>query len=245
MKKILIIGATSAIAEATARQFAQKGYQLSLLGRNSERLESMSHDLKIRGAQAVDFYQLDVNDATQRLNIIDQAVNKMSGVDIVLAAHGTLPDQIKCEQDMALIEQEVSTNATSILVMISHLANRFEQQGHGSIAVISSVAGDRGRQSNYIYGAAKGMVSIFMQGLRNRLYKANVQVLTIKPGFVDSPMTSDMKKGLLWVQPEAIATGIIKGIEKGKSEIYLPGFWRFIMLIICNIPGFIFNRMSL
>jgi len=245
MKKVLIIGATSAIAEATARQFAAQGCQLALLGRNTERLESMCKDLKIRGAQTVDSFQLDVNDATKRLTIIDQAVEKMAGIDILFIAHGTLPDQSKCEHDMALIEQEVSTNATSILVMVSHLANHFEQQRHGSIVVISSVAGDRGRQSNYIYGAAKGMVTIFLQGLRNRLYKANVQVLTIKPGFVDTPMTADMKKGLLWVQPDTIAAGIIKGIAKGKSEMYLPGFWALIMLVIRTIPGFIFNRMSL
>jgi len=245
MKKVLIIGATSAIAEATIHLFAKRGDQLCLLARNTERLEPMCRDLKIRGASSADYYQFDVNDSAKRLEIIDQAVSKMDGIDIVLVAHGTLPDQKQCEQDMSLIEQEVSTNAISILVMISHLANYFEQQKHGCIAVISSVAGDRGRQSNYIYGAAKSMVTTFMQGLRNRLHNANVQVLTIKPGFVDTPMTVDYKKGFLWAQPNAVAKGIIKAIDNGKAEVYLPEFWRLIMFVIRNIPEFIFKRMSL
>ncbi len=245
MKKVLIIGATSAIAEATARLFAQRGDQLCLIGRNTERLESMSADLKIRGAAETDFYTLDVNDSSQRLNIIDQAVTKMAGLDIVLVAHGTLPDQTKCEHDFELTEKELATNAISIVIMVSHLANYFEQQKSGCIAVISSVAGDRGRQSNYIYGAAKSMVTTFMQGLRNRLSKANIQVLTIKPGFVDTPMTAHFKKGLLWAQPESVAASIVKSIDKGKDEVYVPGFWRLIMLIIKNIPEFVFKRMSL
>ena len=245
MKKILIIGATSAIAEATARRFAQQGHRLCLLGRDTTRLASMCSDLTIRGAASADYLQLDVNDGAHRLAVLDQAVEKLAGIDILLVAHGTLPDQKQCEQDMALIEQEISTNATSVVVMVSYLANHFAQQRQGSIVVISSVAGDRGRQSNYIYGAAKGMVSIFMQGLRNRLFSANVQVLTIKPGFVDTPMTADMKKGLLWVQPDTIAAGILKAIEKQRDEVYLPGFWRLVMFVIRNLPGAVFNRMSL
>jgi decaprenylphospho-beta-D-erythro-pentofuranosid-2-ulose 2-reductase len=125
------------------------------------------------------------------------------------------------------------------------LAKQLEQQGHGCIAVISSVAGDRGRQSNYVYGTAKGALSIFLQGLRNRLGKTGVQVLTIKPGFVDSPMTKDFDKGLLWVKPAMIAQGILRAIEKKKEVVYLPFFWRYIMLIIKMIPEKIFKRLTL
>jgi short-subunit dehydrogenase len=125
------------------------------------------------------------------------------------------------------------------------LANLMEAQGSGTIAVISSVAGDRGRQSNYVYGAAKGMVTRFLQGLRNRLAKRGVQVLTIKPGFVDTPMTAAFKKGALWAQPDAVARGIVAAVDAGKDEVYLPGFWRLIMAIIRHIPEPIFKRLSL
>jgi len=118
-------------------------------------------------------------------------------------------------------------------------------QGKGSLAVISSVAGDRGRQSNYVYGAAKGMVSLFLQGLRNRLSKKNVQVLTIKPGFVDTPMTAAFTKGALWAKPEAVARGIVKAVDKRRDEVYLPGFWRLIMLLIRHIPESLFKKLSL
>lgn len=245
MKKVLIIGATSAIAEASARLFAGRGDHISLIARNTERLDAMTQDLKIRGASAVEAYTLDINDTENRLSIIDNAIAHMQGLDIVLVAHGTFPDQKECEKDVALIEHTLQSNANSVVAMVSHIANYMEQQQAGCIAVISSVAGDRGRQSNYIYGAAKGMVTIFMQGLRNRLARANVDVVTIKPGFVDTPMTVDYKKGLLWAQPETVAKGIVNAINKGKGDVYLPWFWWFIMFIIRNIPEFIFKRLSL
>jgi len=141
--------------------------------------------------------------------------------------------------------QELQTNCLSVLSLLTRLANQLEQQGHGCLAVISSVAGDRGRQSNYIYGTAKGALTIFLQGLRNRLGKTGVQVLTIKPGFVDSPMTRDFNKGLLWVKPAKIAEGILKAIDKRKEVVYLPFFWRYIMLIIRLIPEKVFKRLSL
>ena len=140
---------------------------------------------------------------------------------------------------------ELSTNAISTISLLTHLANRLEMQKSGTIAVVTSVAGDRGRQSNYVYGAAKGMVSIFLQGLRNRLHKAGVNVLDIKPGFVDTPMTAEFKKGLLWAKPESVAGSIVNGIDRGKYEIYTPFFWRIIMLVIRNIPESIFKKANL
>jgi short-subunit dehydrogenase len=132
-----------------------------------------------------------------------------------------------------------------VIALATVLANRFEAQRSGSIAVISSVAGDRGRQSNYVYGAAKGAVTLLLQGLRNRLSKSGVQVLTIKPGFVDTPMTAEFKKGALWAKPDDIAHGIVSAIDRRRDVVYLPGFWRLIMLIIRHIPEPIFKRMSL
>jgi short-subunit dehydrogenase len=245
MEKVLIIGATSAIAEATARLYAKRGAALALTGRNSERLQSMAADLQVRGAASAETFALDVNDLDRHREVLDQAVAALGGLDTVLVAHGTLPDQMACEQDAALAVREFNTNAVSTIALLTDLANRLEMQGHGSIAVISSVAGDRGRQSNYLYGSAKAALSIFLQGLRNRLQSSGVHVLTIKPGFVDTPMTAEFKKGLLWVKPEVIARGILKGIRRKKNVAYLPFFWRWIMLIIRSIPEPLFKRMSL
>lgn len=245
MKNILIIGATSAIAEATARVFAQRGDSLYLLGRNQDRLTVIAEDLKIRGATTINYSQIDVNRFEDHQQVINLAFESLGRVDIVLVAHGTLPDQKTCQKDVDTTLKEFNTNAISTISLLTHIANKLETQNSGTIAVITSVAGDRGRQSNYVYGAAKGMVSIFLQGLRNRLYKSGVNVLDIKPGFVDTPMTADFKKGLLWASSEKIAQGIVQAIEKEKSVAYLPWFWKYIMIVIKLIPGSIFNKLNL
>jgi len=245
MKKILIIGATSMIAEATARLWAQRGCRLYLIARNEERLNSIAADLKVRGAESIHFASFDLNDFERHEAAIDEAIEALDGIDIVLIAHGTLSDQKSCEQDYNLTLQELNTNAISVISLLTPLANRFESQRHGSIAVISSVAGDRGRQSNYIYGTAKGAVTIFLQGLRQRLYESGVHVLTIKPGFVDTPMTKGFKKGLLWVSSETVAKSVIKGVDRKQDVIYVPWFWKAIMTIIKGIPEAIFKRISL
>jgi len=245
MRKILIIGAASAIAEATAQLFAQRGASLFLLARSREQLEVIAADLRIRGAAAVHFETFDVNETERHTAVLEQAVEALGGLDTVLVAHGTLPDQHACEQDIGMLRRELDTNGVSSVLLLMQLAQHFEQQGHGTLAVISSVAGDRGRQSNYVYGAAKGMLSIFLQGLRNRLQRRGVQVLTIKPGFVDTPMTAEFRKGLLWAQPETVARGIQKAINRGADVVYLPWFWRYIMWVIRSIPEVIFKRMRL
>ncbi len=245
MRKILIIGATSAIAQATAKLFAQKHDALFLVGRDAGKLEAIAADLKVQGAHKVDYTALDLNEFAQHPSMIEQANASLEGLDIVLVAHGTLDDQKACEQDYAKAEQALHTNFLSVVSLLTPIANRLEKQHYGCIAVISSVAGDRGRQSNYVYGAAKGALSIFLQGLRNRLHSANVCVLTIKPGFVDTPMTASLKKGALWAKPETIARGIYRAIKKRKNSVYLPWFWWFIMAIIKNIPEPIFKRMKL
>ena len=244
-RNILIIGATSAIAKATAKGYASKGDRLYLLARHQERLTTLTKDLEALGAKTIDCQQMDVNNFDKHQPLINMAFEELGKIDVVLIAHGTLPDQKAGEKSFHTLQKELNTNAMSTLSLLTHLANQFEAQKSGTIAVITSVAGDRGRQSNYIYGSAKGMVSIFLQGLRNRLHKSGVNVLDIKPGFVDTPMTTHFKKGLLWVQPDTIAKDIIKGVDKNKSEIYTPCFWRLIMLIICCIPEFIFKKMNL
>jgi decaprenylphospho-beta-D-erythro-pentofuranosid-2-ulose 2-reductase len=245
MKRVLILGASSAIAEHTARLFAQRGDRLLLVARNAERLKTTSDDLRVRGASDCDYRVADLTDTSAHAQLLQEATTQLDGLDIVLLAYGTLGDQKACEQDFALALQELQTNCLSVLSLLTLLANLFEQQGQGSIAVISSVAGDRGRQSNYVYGTAKGALSVFLQGLRNRLSKSKVQVLTVKPGFVDSPMTKDFKKGPLWVKPAVIAQGIVKAIDKQKDVVYLPFFWRYIMFVIKLIPEKLFKRLSL
>lgn len=245
MMKILIIGATSAIAEATARIYAQRGDRLYLLARNQDRLSVIADDLKIRGAAAVDYSQIDVNRFEDHERLINTAFDLLGKIDIILIAHGTLPDQKTCESNFNTTLDELNTNAISTISLLTHIANKVEAQNSGTIAVITSVAGDRGRQSNYVYGAAKGMLSIFLQGLRNRLFRSGVNVLDIKPGFVDTPMTDNFQKGILWVKPESVAKDIVVALKKRKWRIYSPHFWRLIMAIIKIIPEPIFRRMKL
>lgn len=245
MQRVLIIGATSAIAEATARVYAKRGARLHLVARSPARLDAIVNDLRTRGAADVQCSHLDVNDIARHEAVLAEAWAFLGDVDVVLVAHGTLPNQEACEASVDTALAEFATNATSTIALLTLISNRMEQAGRGSIAVISSVAGDRGRASNYLYGAAKAAVSTFLSGLRQRLAKKGVDVITIKPGFVDTPMTRDFKKGALWAKPDVIARGIIKAVDKGHSVAYLPRFWFLIMTIIRSIPEFIFKRISL
>jgi len=245
MRKVLMMGATSAIAQATAKLFAAEGDQLFLVARNEDKLKILAEDLKTRGSKKIELEVVDANKFDRHADLIKKATDSMGGLDTVLIAYGTLPNQEACEKDYAQMEKEIRTNLLSILSLLTIIANQFEEQKKGSIAVISSVAGDRGRQSNYVYGAAKGALSLFLQGLRNRLQPAGVSVVTIKPGFVDTPMTAHMKKGLLFVGPEVIAKGIYQAIEKKKDVVYLPWFWVIIMAVIKAIPEFIFKKLKL
>ena len=247
LRNVLIIGATSTIAEHAARQLVAQGSNVFCVGRDATKLATITRDLQVRAPQAtIGTKAVDLCDEKLHESILDEATTVLGGVDAVLIAHGTLPDQKSCESSVATTRQEIETNALSMISLLTVFANHLERQQSGVIAVISSVAGDRGRQSNYVYGAAKGMVTLFLQGLRNRLFTANVDVVTIKPGFVDTPMTADFdKSGPLWARSEQIAGGIITAMQKGKNEVYLPWFWRWIMLAITHIPESIFKRMSL
>lgn len=246
MKRVLIIGATSAIAMACARLWAEQGSEFFLVARNDEKLEQTAADLRARGAKAVTLHTMDATDIVAHPAMLEHCMSALRQVDIALIAHGTLPDQKACEQDVGLALRELANNGTSVIALLTLLAWHFEVQRCGTLAVISSVAGDRGRPSNYLYGTSKAAVSTFCDGLRARLFKVGVHVMTIKPGFVDTPMTQGLPlPSALVAKPEQVARSIVKGVERRTATLYTPGFWALIMLIIRCIPQPIFKRLSL
>jgi decaprenylphospho-beta-D-erythro-pentofuranosid-2-ulose 2-reductase len=245
LKNVVIVGATSAMAEAVAKRYAMEGANLYLLARNMVKLEAIKEDLMVRGAAEIHTSSFDAADCEFHEASIEVIFSTFTKVDVFLIAHGSLPNQEKCQGDVNLTIQEINTNGISAISLLTHVANKMESQKSGNITVITSVAGDRGRQSNYVYGAAKGMVSIFLQGLAQRLYKSGVHVLDIKPGFVDTPMTAEFDKGPLWEKPEKVADIIFNRINKKSTFSYTPGFWLIIMSIIKSVPKFVFNKVSL
>jgi len=243
--KVLIVGATSAIAQETAKRFAEEGNDLFLIARNEANLQAVADDLRVRGANKVETAVLDLNELSEHAGLLENVNQSLGGLDIALIAHGTLGDQEASQADFDLARQELKTNFLSIVSLLTPIANQFEAQKSGVIVVVSSVAGDRGRQSNYVYGTAKAGVTTFLQGLRNRLSKVGVSVITIKPGFVDTPMTAHIEKGPLYVGPDVIANGIYQAILNKQDVVYLPVFWFGIMTVIRHIPEGIFKRLSL
>jgi len=244
-RNVLIIGATSAIAGATARRCARRGDRLFLAGRDAARLGILADDLRVLGAQEVTTHVCDLADDTAHAGLVDAARERLGRIDLSLIAHGILGDQRAEEGDFELARRNFEINALSPISLLTRLVPVYREQGQGTLAAISSVAGDRGRQSNYVYGAAKGALSLYLQGLRNRLHPEGIHVLTIKPGFVDTPMTRDFPKGPLWVGPDVIARGILRAVDRRRDVVYLPWFWRPIMAIIKAIPESLFKRMKL
>lgn len=245
MKRIVIFGATSAIAQETARLWAARGDAFYLVGRDATRLESVAADLRVRGAASVQVEAQDLSRTDAHEALVERAAEALEGIDVALVAYGSLGDQALSEQDFSHAERELQTNFLSAASLLGHLGNRLEAQRTGTLAVISSVAGDRGRASNYVYGAAKAGLTAYASGLRNRLQRSGVAVVTIKPGFVDTPMTAHVPKGPLFVSPEVVAKGIVRAVDRRRDVVYLPWFWRPIMWVIRTIPERVFKRLSL
>lgn len=245
MNRILIVGATSAIAEVAARQFAARGDALFLVARNQDKLDPVARDLSVRGSAHVTTHRLDADDLSAHRHMLDTAEANLGGIDIALIAYGTLPEQAACTADPTMAATALHTNAVSVIALATDLANRLERQGAGLIAVISSVAGDRGRASNYVYGSAKACVNTFFDGLRHRLHGSGVDVLTIRPGMVDTPMTAGFDKGPLFASADRVGSDIVKAVDKRRAVIYTPGLWRWIMAIIKSLPRAIFHRTRL
>ncbi len=244
MKRTVIFGATSAIAQAFGRRAAESGGALHLVARDAVKLSAVADDLRVRGARQVTCSAHDLVDLDAHTALLSAAVEALGGLDAVLVAHGILTDQQAAQADAALVAHDVAVNYLSAASLLTHVANRMEAQGHGEIAVITSVAGDRGRASNYVYGASKAALSTFTDGLRHRLHARGVSVLTVKPGFVDTPMTAHLPKGPLFASAESVGAAIHDAM--GRSEtLYVPGFWRMILFIVRHLPEAIFLQTKL
>lgn len=243
--RLLIVGATSAIATAVARRYSKAGARLYLIARREGALNALADDLRVRGATEVVTATLDANDISHHASVVDSAWKTWDGFDRALIAHGVLPNQLECENDVNATLAAFDTNARSVIALGSLVANRLESQGAGALGFISSPAGDRGRKSNYVYGAGKAAVSVFAAGLRHRLASKGVRVITILPGFVDTPMTQTFTKGALWVSADRVASDIVQALERGFGTVYTPWFWRGIMAVIRHVPERIFVKTSL
>ena len=243
MEYALIIGAKSDIAKAVAKKYAENGYNLYLAARNSSELQKFANDIKIRNEKEVICLEFDVLDYASHQNFYDSLAEKPVGVISVV---GYLGEQEKAQNDFEESQRIINTNYTGIVSLLNIISLDFEKNKKGFIVGISSVAGECGRKSNYIYGSAKSAFTTYLSGLRNRLYDSNVKVLTVKPGFVATKMTEnlDLPKKLT-AQPEEVAEDIFKSQQKGKNVLYTKWFWEWIMCIIKNIPEFHFKKMKL
>ena len=246
MKHIVIVGATSAIAEQCARLWlAQEPARLVLLARDAGRVARLAADLRVRHPQAaIEAVVADFDDA-QAIAAQVAAIVAHAPVDIVLIAHGWLPDQTGCQQDIACCRQALLINGVSPLLYAEAFAQHMERAGHGRLALIGSVAGDRGRKSNYIYGAAKGMVARYAEGLQHRFAASGVRVVLVKPGPTATPMTAHMPGQGSMASAAEVALRIVRGVERGQAVVYAPPRWRLIMWVIRHLPAVVFNRLDI
>ncbi len=244
MPSAVVFGATSAMAEAAARLLAARGAALFLVGRDPEKLGAVADDLRVRGA-TVHAAAADLDDRGRHAALLEQAFEVLGTVDLVLIAQGALATSDAAEADLGVAERLLVTNFLAPALLCEAAALRLAEQGAGTLVAIGSVAGDRGRQSNYAYGAAKGGLALFLEGLRNRMFRRGVHVVTVKPGFVDSPMTAHLPKNALFAPPSAVARAIVRAVERRRDVVYVPWFWRPIMLVIRHLPERLFKRMNL
>ncbi len=245
VKRIVIVGATSLIAIHCARLWLHSGVaELILLGRDAQKTQELADDLTVRSPQtAVQVITLDFMDAAAITSTV-KAIYAKGPVDSVLIAHGSLPDQAACQHDLSMTQEALEINAISPVLFAEAFAAQMAAANGGTLALIGSVAGDRGRKSNYVYGAAKGLVTRYAQGLQHRLAQSTVRVVLIKPGPTATPMTAHLpQRGL--ASPEQVARHIVTGMAAGKAVIYAPPKWALIMMVIRHLPGFVFNKLDI
>jgi decaprenylphospho-beta-D-erythro-pentofuranosid-2-ulose 2-reductase len=246
MDKFVILGATSEIAQQVQRILASKGKRLLLVGRSAERLEIVAADLRVRGATEVITFKADLADVSQHSQVMGFVLQRFPDFECVLLAYGTMQDQEECRHSVEMSLQEWQSNFVSAAGLLTLFADILETRRCGCIAAITSVAGDRGRSSNYVYGAAKGALSLFLQGLRGRLHESSVRVLTIKPGPVRTPMTAGLRQDRVFADPVSVARDICRALENDSKEIlYTPWYWRYVMAVVKLIPEVVFKRLSI
>jgi short-subunit dehydrogenase len=243
MKNILILGATSDLAQAIARKYAAEGWSLTLAARNMELLDPVAGDLRVRSKADVQAVEFDATDFSGHQDFYAMLEPKP---DVVVCAFGYMGDQMAARTDFEDVRRTIDVNFSGAVSILNVVVADFEQRGQGTIVGISSVAGERGRQSNYIYGSAKAGFTAYLSGLRNRLAKSGVHVLTVKPGFCRTKMTESLElPGALTAEPEQVAHAVFRGVEKKRNTIYVLWMWRWIMMIIRHIPEFIFKKLEL
>lgn len=248
VRRVVILGALSAIAEAAARTWAEQGCSLMLAARDGDRLAVVAGDLSARGAASVETWSGDLA-SVDPAKALPEMVDRLGGVDVVLLAYGVLGDQAIAEKEGERAVEILRVNFTSAAGWCLAAAHVLEQQRRGTLVVIGSVAGDRGRASNYVYGASKSGLATLVQGIAHRLSNTGARAVLVKPGFVDTPMTAGIaNKGLLWAKPETIARAIVSAARPDGRHgpiIYAPFFWRWIMLAIRITPSVIFHKTKL
>ena len=242
--RVLILGAASGIAQATARLYAGEGAIIGLVGRNVGRLDGIADDLRARGATRVETFDVDFTTAVVPPELADM-VSKLGGLNHVILAYGVLGEQALAEKDLAVAQSIIEVNFRSAAAWTLAVAEVLERQGRGSLVVLGSVAGDRGRRSNYIYGAAKAGLATLVEGISHRFRGTGPRAVIVKPGPTDTAMTAGMTKGgPLWATPEAVAAVVRKAADSGGPVVYAPARWRFIMAIVRMIPAAVFNKMN-
>lgn len=251
MQNFLIFGATSAIAIELTRLLAERKANVVLVGRDHEKLTAVAGDIGVRQGNVAGIITADLAETKRHNALFAEAEEMLGTIDCVVIAHGTLPEQERANSDPDYALQHFAVNATSVISLGLRAAVVLERQSaadkrsEGMIVVIGSVAGERGRQSNYLYGGAKGAVNTFFQGLRNRLFHKGIHVVTVKPGFVDTPMTAHLPKNFLFASPSKVATDILHAMDKRRDIVFTPWFWRWILLIVRLVPERIFKKLTL
>jgi short-subunit dehydrogenase len=243
MKHVLILGATSDMAQAMARKYAAEGWSLMLAARDPELLEAVAGDLRVRTRAPVTTALFDATDFSNHAAFYEALESKP---DVAICVFGYMGDQLLARTDVEEVRRTMDVNFTGAASILNIIAEDFEKRRQGTIVGISSVAGDRGRQSNYMYGCAKAAFTAYLSGLRNRLAREGVHVMTVKSGFCRTKMTENMElPAALTAEPEQVAEAVFKGVAKQRNVIYTLWMWRWIMLIIKHIPEFIFKKLSL
>lgn len=244
-KKIVVVGATSDVAQALVRKYAAVGAELCLVGRHPGHLDTLAKDALVRGAAACSTVALDLVHYADHENAVEAVWRNLKDVDLCVMAHGLLGNAAEAAADFAAAKSVIDVNFVSHVAWLTVMVPRLRAQGHpAKVVVLTSVAGDRGRKSNFVYGSAKGALSIYLQGLRATLHGSGIDVVTVKPGPMLTKMTAAMRPGALWISAERAADLLYRACEQGWGEIYLPGVWRAIMLIVRTIPERIFVRLG-